>query len=387
MNRYIFKPLFAGILFTSFVLLLNGCKKTDADATETVKASLKVNAPPAVYIDTNITKFYKRKTGWIASDGGTTVKLSNGYVLWLYGDTYFDQLRESDGTLPCLFNKRSTAMYQPYNVWDPAKTKSLGPAPGDNSLFRSNKTNGYWNWPACGLQLGDTVYIYAASFKQVSGGLGFDSGGNDVMAKMTINSPYVVKYHTLQDFNQIGFTVGMEKEADGYVYMFGSKRTWLTADIYVARFPQKNPNAMWTFYDGTGWNNDVLKAKAIGNAPSNSNHLVKIKNKYVLFSAEFSLGCDGGKQIWATVASGLKGPFSAKKLIYTIPDKVNGHTPFFYLPTAHPEYINEKNEILLTYSINGYEPCVANCVNGRFNPDYYRPRGIRVPLKLLDASF
>ncbi|RYZ94814.1 MAG: hypothetical protein EOP47_27080 [Sphingobacteriaceae bacterium] len=114
---------------------------------------------------------------------------------------------------------------------------------------------------------------------------------------------------------------------------------------------------------------------------------MKIKNKYVMFTSEFSLGCDGGKRIWATVSAGLNGPVSPQRLIYTIPDQINGHTPFFYLPIAHPEYINEKNELLLTYSINGYEPCVPGCVNGRFNPDYYRPRGIRVPLSLLDPSF
>jgi hypothetical protein len=74
------------------------------------------------------------------------------------------------------------------------------------------------------------------------------------------------------------------------------------------------------------------------------------------------------------------GPFSSLKSIYTLDDVYEGHYPFFYFAVAHPEFINEKNEILVTYSINGYEPCVSACVKGRAIPDHYRPKAIRVPL-------
>ncbi|RYE17809.1 MAG: hypothetical protein EOP51_23250, partial [Sphingobacteriales bacterium] len=202
---------FAFVIVLSVTILTAGCKKTSVDKANAHKVNPKETAAKVAYIDTNITKFFKRKTGWIASDGGTTVNLSNGHVLWLFGDTYFNGYRESDGTLPCLFSTRSTAMLQPYNVWAPEKTRSFGPPPGDNSLFRSNKANGYWNWPAHGLQLGDTVYIYAPLYKHVQGGLGFDTGGNDVMAKMAGNNPYVVGYHQLQDFNKISFLQARKK--------------------------------------------------------------------------------------------------------------------------------------------------------------------------------
>jgi hypothetical protein len=65
---------------------------------------------------------------------------------------------------------------------------------------------------------------------------------------------------------------------------------------------------------------------------------------------------------------------------------LQGHYPFFYLPIPHPEYINANDELLLTYSINGYGTCIPSCVNNRFNPTMYRPRGIRIPLKLIDPS-
>jgi hypothetical protein len=74
------------------------------------------------------------------------------------------------------------------------------------------------------------------------------------------------------------------------------------------------------------------------------------------------------------------GPFSALKTVYKLDDLYQGHYPFFYFAVAHPEFINEKNEILVTYSINGYEPCVSTCVKGRAIPDHYRPKAIRVAL-------
>jgi len=71
--------------------------------------------------------------------------------------------------------------------------------------------------------------------------------------------------------------------------------------------------------------------------------------------------------------------------VFTVDDTVEGHHPFFYLPVAHPEFLDEKGDLLVTYSINGYEPCLRNCVNGRMNPDYYRPKAIRVPLEMIFA--
>ena len=70
-----------------------------------------------------------------------------------------------------------------------------------------------------------------------------------------------------------------------------------------------------------------------------------LKNKYVLVSTEFSIGCDGGTHIYVATSDSITGPFTANKALYTITDNDLGHTPFFYGPSIHPEYINSKNEI------------------------------------------
>jgi hypothetical protein len=101
-------------------------------------------------------------------------------------------------------------------------------------------------------------------------------------------------------------------------------------------------------------------------------------------TSEFSVACDQGRAIYMATSPEPTGPFSPLKKVHEIEDRYQNHTPFFYMAVAHPEFINQAHEILVTYSINGYEPCVPACVTNRAIPDHYRPRAIRVPLSLVD---
>jgi len=113
---------------------------------------------------------------------------------------------------------------------------------------------------------------------------------------------------------------------------------------------------------------------------------LKFYRSIVLITTEFSVGCDQGKNIFSYTSDQPYGPFTNKKTIWTLNDTLQGHYPFFYLANAHPEYDNGKAELLITYCINGYDACVNVCIGGRKNPDYYRPKAIRVPYKLIDGS-
>lgn len=341
---------------------------------------------PHVYKDAQVKEFFNRKSGWIASDGGYSFPLGDGKVMWTYGDSYANDYDSVTKTVPCLFNVRNCAMVQPLNDWDWRHTSTL--LTEKSTFLHSNPGKDHFNWPGAGFQLKDTAYIMCFNLKNVATGMGFASAGPDLFAKIKLPEMTIAGYHDMPQTGGINFSVGFIKDdAAGYVYAFGQKgRSVWQNDIYAARFPESDANAAWQFWDGKGWNNNYKAASAIGTAPSNSSNICKVKNKYLLFSSEFSLGCDAGKNIYVQVSNKLAGPFSKPKVIYTIDDTLKGHYPFFYLPIAHPEYINDKDELLLTYSINGYGNCVNTCVNGRYDPNNYRPRGIRIPLQLIDPS-
>jgi hypothetical protein len=342
-----------------------------------------------VLMDNNVYNFFSRDSGWIASDGTNSIKLSNGKVIWLMDDSFIGNYDTLGGTMPCLFQVRNSVLVQPYNNWNWTATQTLiGDSASVPSYFKNTGNNNYLMWPGAGYQKGDTIYVYCSNIMNSSGGLGFTSGGNDFLGKIYLPTMTVTGFDNLQNFNGISFGIGFDTaESGNYIYTWGYKGSgFITSNVYVARFPKTAPGGPWTFWNGTAWDTSASNAAVIANGASNGVNVVKVRNKYILVSTQFSVACDEGNQIYTQTSDSLMGPFTPQKTIYTIPDDVLGHTPFFYGPVLHPEYINGSNEILLTYDINGYSNCEPFCINNGADPEYYRPRGVRVPLSFIDSS-
>ncbi len=339
-----------------------------------------------VYKDTTATNFFKRTNGVVSMDGGYIIHLNDGRMLWLFGDSYIDHYDSITKTVPCLFQSRNSALLQPSaNDWNQSNTISLTDNKSNDKTFLKDKKNpDHFFWPGCGYQWNDTIFIYGMNMKNAEGGLGFAKAGNDVWIKLLYPSLKTIGIQELPGADSTQFGSGLiEDKANGYGYIYGTKAKFISADIYVARFKLNAPSTNWYYWNGSTWSANIHEAKPVTEAFSNSTTVSKVKDKYLLLSSEFSVACDGGKNIYASTADNPEGPFSKPVAIYTINDTIQGHYPFFYLPIAHPDCINERNELLIHYSINGYEPCLANCVNNKFNPEYYRPQAIRVPLELL----
>lgn len=338
------------------------------------------------HADKIFTEFFRRTNGWAAGDVGTSVSLSDGRVLWLFGDSYVNQFDPKTDALPCLFDAHNAVLLQNTNEFNNAQTL-LNSQSGDRSFFRVPKDDpadpAPWFWPAAGFQNGGTIYIYLAEIQSTpQGGLwGFKSIGQ-YWAKIAFPKLTVAGYTKLPSFNSISFGCGFVKDdKSGFTYAFGERRHSTASDVFVARFPTAEPEDPWTFWNGKGWDSNVSKARAIAQGDSSSVSVCKVSGKFLLLSTEFSVACDQGRGIFASVSDNPTGPFTQRKKIFTVDDAVQGHHPFFYLAIPHPEFPQPNNELLITYCINGYEPCVPNCVNGQMNPDYYRPRAIRLPLK------
>ncbi|RYD89154.1 MAG: hypothetical protein EOP54_26050, partial [Sphingobacteriales bacterium] len=175
-------------------------------------------ASKVAYKDVQVTNFFRRESGHIASDGGFSVPLSNGKVIWLFGDSHIDDYRASDGTIPWLFQVRNAAIVQPYGDWQWQHSPTLtGNSPSFKSYIKHTEDNDHWIWPGSGFQKDDTLFVYSAHLKKVSGGFGFGSGGPDMLAKITIADMKVVGFQELQDFNGINFGISfLKNDADGY---------------------------------------------------------------------------------------------------------------------------------------------------------------------------
>jgi hypothetical protein len=362
---------FALALIVSFV----SCATKPSTPREVVQA----------HKDPAFTEFFRRTSGWTAGDGALSIPLSDDRVLWLFGDSHVDDL-DASGTMPCLFQTRNAALLHSQNDLQNGRTL-IGKGPGFRSWLKLPGGDHEWFWPICGFQTGDKIYVYLSALRKTApGGMwGFESSGHDYLAKIQFPEMEPIEYCALPNFNGITFGNGFVTD-EGYTYAFGGKQKGLASDVYVARFRCDDPQGEWQFRARERWGANGTNAVPIARGASTSIHVCKIRDTFVLTTSAFSIACDQGREIYMSTSRSPTGPFSARKKIFTIDDRYEGHYPFFYLPIVHPEFINSDNEVLVTYSINGYEPCVSSCVKGRAIPDHYRPRAIRVPLELIGVK-
>ena len=88
------------------------------------------------YKDSAATSFFKGTKGVIAMDGGFTITLKNGKILWLFGDSYIDHYDSITQSVPCLFQARNSALLQPSaNNLDRNKTISLVDKKSNDKTF------------------------------------------------------------------------------------------------------------------------------------------------------------------------------------------------------------------------------------------------------------
>ena len=111
-------------------ILLSLNVRTGSCATEAEIAL----GPPAAHKDQTFTEFFRRTSGWVAGDGALSVPLSDGRVLWLFGDSHVDDFDPVSGTIPCLFQTRNAALLHQKSDLRNARTL-IGKGPGFRSWF------------------------------------------------------------------------------------------------------------------------------------------------------------------------------------------------------------------------------------------------------------
>ncbi|RYE18807.1 MAG: hypothetical protein EOP51_21185 [Sphingobacteriales bacterium] len=342
---------------------------------------------PETYRDDAVVNFFFRNNpaqGSVAFDQGTSLPLSDGRVLWITQDAW-DGTSLRDGKFLCNFfhSYNNSVMIQPtITDWNPEHTPNMTIT--DNLQRRpkqifSNQPGTDWSWPGLGVQIGNNVWA------QCGEGVGLGAT-NQSLYKLTPDAGNVwkaVRYTPAGMSGQVdvGYSTGMVKGGDGYVYSFGSKglNFGYATDVFVARFTESDP-LTWTFWNGSVWaakptsNPSARIASALGNVTVNY-----VNGKYVLMSMDQGFNCETKRDIFIATANRPTGPFTTAKYIYTIQEYFAGKYARYYTPSIHPESVNGRNELLLTYSL-GFSGCgVESCQDGFLDPYYYRVKGIRVP--------
>ena len=345
-------------------------------------ACLKGRIPPEVKlpesrIDSTFLSYFKQTSGVTAGEGTTSLTLSDGRTLWLFGNSHLNDYNSGTGQIACAPNVHNAAMTSDGSFV--MTTLNMG----SSDFIPSNET-GKWFSPLHAYQYADTVFVFAKK-----------SGGSPN------TKTYVAKFHfpDLQFirvdsfyFNNTnyGYTVFLDQAVGfGYVYGLYQPGTLKDNDMYLARFPMNSLHSKWQFYSKTtsSWMDPSSAATSLALIPGENFSIREVKNKFILLTQEYGKMCDKGTKIYSSTAPHPYGNFLNHQLLHTIGDSLNGVTPVTYGVTLHPQFLNAENEVLITYTINGYAPCIPTCTAGFDNPDYYRIRTLRVGLKKIDAAY
>lgn len=341
------------------------------------------------YPDSVFTEYFRLNSGgWTAGDATLSVPLPDGRTIWLFGDSYLENVNTNDTTLPCLFQIRNCMVVQDSSDQSLMTTYFDSQAQGVlRSTFKLGPQNPAILWPGHGYVEKDTVNIFLDEID----GTNMDMLHTHV-AKLQLPALEIMTISQLPDY--AGLNVGRAVVTDtarGYYYFYCNKLNWIVWEPFIARaLIGTNVLAPLQFYTGSGWTYNPLLATPISYEPVSPGFSVfMLDNKYYLLTQENGyLTCGLGREIYIMESEYPWGPFINKTLVYTINDTFRGHDLLTYNAQAHPAFI-ENGSILVSYNLNDMVDtispytCASQCFDiwhDRLNADTYRPKFIRVPI-------
>ncbi|SDS14360.1 Ricin-type beta-trefoil lectin domain-like [Mucilaginibacter mallensis] len=372
---------------------------TQSAYTNSASQHWKLNAIEAdSYRDDAVVGFFQRNLGSSAFDEGSSIplyySLNKGKVLWVTGDTFYNQV-DAKGEFGCnlYFPYHNSALLQPADhSWDPEKTKNLISSDGPQIFHPADPKNLFW--PGAGIEVGNKIYVH--NIEVITGTLNTVNQYLGVITETGTNNISPVKVVAVPGMTgqtAIVYTVGMVNPGDGFIYAYGIGG-YMAASVFVARFEPAAPTK-WSFWDGKYWaaKPSVAAKAVVAKATTNNIAVGYVNGKFLLIDMDFGFTCDvTTRNMYSSVSANPTGPFINKKAIYTLPDYKQGHAPVYYNPTIHAEFKNGHNELLIAYCINFYNrndakntTCLTPCSNpdGSEDPNDYRIKGIRVPYSLI----
>jgi hypothetical protein len=333
--------------------------------------------------DSLYTELFRPLTGgWTAGDGTISIPLPDGRILWLFGDSYLDDVRTSDTTLPCLFQVRNVVMVQEglkfRTLLDSSQTGV------QRTLFRDypwSDTTLYW--PGSGFVEKDTIYIFLGKIKNDAS----IANLGDYLAKMHYPDLKLLSISPLPDFNKINFGVSvLFDSASGYYYAYGVRPNWIVFEPYIGRFKLDHILDRWEYYTGSEWSTDTAKAQKISDGAMCAAYgVVKRNNTYYMISQDNGFLTPGaGRHLYAYRSSSPTGPFIGQQLLYTIEDKWKGEYLTTYNAMPHSEIY--RDSLSIGYNVNGNDStCKKDIWTERLNADCYRPKFVAIPWSIIES--
>lgn len=329
-------------------------------------------------VDTKMVEilFPSRKDILTGGDGAISIPIDKTKSFWLWGDSFLGEVID---------NKRAEST--PFimgNVWQLVDGKSAKTITGGNSAFpesllKSENIDGYPAilWPMHGFVDKNIVHVFMSTIVLTGKGTWDFYWHSTMYYRLNLSDLSVIDKQELFTVKQTNAHFGFGvTEHDGFYYIYGSNpQNDFTAKLHVARARLRDDKLQeWEYFEKNRWIKNPKESKSLQGIDipvSEQFSVFKHKNKFILLTQDRFK-----PEIYTFIANAPHGPWSNKKLIYTIPEGENS-TLFTYNAMAHPQY-TENGNLLVSY-----------CVNAKNNSDLYKnasiykPRFIRVSIDSL----
>jgi hypothetical protein len=298
-------------------------------------------------------------TDWTGGDGAHSVRLPDGRVVWMFGDTYLGRIYPTsppsrDASEPSVAN--SFVIRRGDGTFLETRRVPLRPPPGAS----------YNLWPRQGVIQDQKLKTFAG---RTSGGAG---ALLVTLSLPSLQQESIQETPTANSTTGIAWGINTYEESD-YVYLYGTRQNFTDADTYVARTPAHSLLGPWQYRTSAqAWSPNEADAAPV--AYVGDGDVVRLgQNDYLM------VGKSGNGFVFSPSIVGFKaptpyGPFSGGPEIYRTPENDG---PFLYQRITyathfHPESVTSKG-MLFSYSVCAGEACKADG-----DATVYRPRFLRM---------
>ena len=313
--------------------------------------------------------------GWQAGDIGASVRLSDGRIVWVFGDT----LRTSALSPPIVANSMLVTSGLCVSQLVPADRGPMIPDAGRDVV--------HWPMSSTVLRLGrdqDTLIVLCSRIRRGSQPYDFTFLGTSaaVFDVGTLGVPRLRRIEpiTPDDPSRVQINWGAAAVVHGdRLYVYGTRLTGekfsFGRELHVARVPTADPGdrKTWQFWDGARWQGDVGASAAVLPAEGGMSQTLSVDVVGHRFVAVSKRDGDLGNFVYTWTSNTPTGPWRPRR---AIPAPAGFDTGTLqYAPLAHPEVPLDSGKLLVSISRNTTD--LAALVK---NPRLGRPRFAEVRL-------
>jgi hypothetical protein len=334
-------------------------------------------------------RLFHQDPRWLGGDGALSVWLSEGRILWLFGDTFIATSNAHVRSESKIV--RNTVAIQRGNDPRTGSVSFKGGQEADGSpasFFLEHGERFYWPGHGIRLDEGPLVIFLYALIATPGKGLGFECVGYAIAVIDNPDEPLQTWKPRVVDakrdaFDALPATAVLRD--NGYVVALAIRQQGTHAGALV-RYPVASlaqsdiTTAEWWAGDALGWVPASLLGEGgpvsvLDDAGSECSLHWDTRTRSFIHVASYGFGAT---TIGLRTAPALTGPWSAPVVVYRPPES-DGPRPFVYAAKAHPELVGANPaDLVVTYATNSFD--FADLLTEEGERTLYWPRFVAVRL-------